>query len=130
MLKKWLVISLLCCIVASVLAACGNAGSPSNTPATGNVIHMSDNTFVQTSISIKKGESITLASDTFTPHIISNGAWENGSAKPAKENGAPTVQEMHIDGNSQANIGPFNTAGTFKFYCTIHGNMNLLVTVA
>lgn len=31
--------------------------------------------------------------------------------------------------NDSAAIGPFNTAGTYHLYCTIHQNMNLTVIV-
>jgi plastocyanin len=52
----------------------------------------------------------------------------NGVAKPAKEPGAPTVNNLQINGNN-AQIGPFNTAGTFHIYCSIHPGMNLTITV-
>ena len=90
---------------------------------------MDDAQFMQPSITIKKGESITLAATTFTPHIISNGTWSSGKAAPAKESGAPEVKDIQINGNSSGNIGPFTTAGTFKLYCTIHSGMNLTVIV-
>lgn len=90
---------------------------------------MNDTQFVQPSITIHKGESVTLVATTFTPHIIANGTWDNGQAKAAKESSAPEVKDMQINGNSSGNIGPFTTAGTFKLYCTIHSGMNLIVIV-
>ena len=89
---------------------------------------MGDTTFMQSAITIKKGGSVNLIDDTATPHIIQNGTWDNGTAKPGKENGAPTVQQQFV-GNDTHQIGPFATAGTFQLYCTIHPNMNLTVTV-
>jgi plastocyanin len=86
--------------------------------------------FVQNSITIKKGESITLINDDlFGSHTIANGTWENGTAQPARERGVPEARDVNIGGNSSATIGPFTTAGTFKLYCTVHTGMNLTVIV-
>jgi plastocyanin len=61
-------------------------------------------------------------------HILGNGMWVNGTAKPAKEPGAPTVDMLNVNGNT-VEIGPFTTAGTFNIYCSIHPGMNLTITV-
>ena len=126
MRKKLFAVLGLSCIITVLLVACGN----SNASAGPNPIHMSGTNFVQNSIIIKKGESITLIDDDlFVPHIIANGTWENGTAKSAREAGAPEVNNVNIGGNSSATIGPFTTAGTFKLYCTVHTGMNLTVIV-
>ena len=128
-----MMISKLCILlgVASgiimLLAACSTV-APSDI-ATSNTVHMNGSNFVQPSITIKKGESVTLVADTLTPHIIANGTWENGSPKRAQEPGAPEITNVQVNGNSSQNIGPFTTAGTFKLYCTIHAGMNLTVQV-
>ena len=127
MLKKLFAILGVSCIIAVLLAACGS-GSEANTGP--NPVHMNATNFVQNSITIKKGESITLIDDDlFVPHIIANGTWENGTAKPTREVGAPEVNNVNIGGSSSATIGPFTTSGTFKLYCTIHAGMNLTVIV-
>jgi plastocyanin len=91
---------------------------------------MNATNFVQNSITIKKGESITLIDDNpFVAHVLANGTWENGMAKLVREAGAPEIKDVKIDGNSSATIGPFTTAGTFKLYCTLHAGMNLNVVV-
>ncbi|MBO0793126.1 MAG: hypothetical protein J2P36_19565 [Ktedonobacteraceae bacterium] len=121
----------LCSIIILLLAACGTASNANSTsPSSGNTVHMNSMQFVQSSIAIKKGESITLVADTVTPHIIANGAWEQGQAHPGAETGTPQVKDLQVAGNSSQTIGPFTTAGTFKFYCTIHAGMNLTVQVA
>ena len=72
-----MMISKLCILlgVASgiimLLAACSTV-APSDI-ATSNTVHMNGSNFVQSSITIKKGESVTLVADTLTPHIIANG---------------------------------------------------------
>jgi plastocyanin len=123
MVKKRLTLLLTGSIVSLVLLACG---SMSGSGGQANEVHMS---LLQTSITIKKGESVTLINDHFTPHIIANGTWESGTAKPAREPGAPVVNDLRIESRRSGSIGPFTTAGTFQFYCTLHANMNLTVIV-
>jgi len=127
MLRNLAVILVLGSVIILLLGACGSASSPAST--TSNTVHMNSTQFVQASVTIKKGESVTLVADTLTPHIIANGAWENGSPKRAKEPGAPDIMDVQVNGNSSQSIGPFTTAGTFKLYCTIHAGMNLTVQV-
>jgi plastocyanin len=134
MLKRHLPLFLIWGFAALILVACGGARAESNnstvdTGGPGNEVHMNDTKFVQDSITIRKGERITLIADTFMPHIISNGTWQNGAPKPAREPGAPAVDQVKIDGNDAGTIGPFDTAGTFQLYCTIHPGMNLTVVV-
>ncbi len=123
MLKKMLAFLGLGCLTVLLLVGCG--GSTATGP---NPVHMSTTQFTQSSITIKKGESITLINDnTLVSHTIANGTWENGSAKADQETGAPTVKDMQV--GDSATIGPFPTAGTFHLYCTVHVGMNLTVIV-
>jgi plastocyanin len=113
----------LLAMLSIMITAC--AGS-SNKP---NTVHMNDHDFDQSSITIKKGQSLTLVSDTSATHIIENGTWDsNGTPKANTEDGAPKVDAQMNGGDTQT-FGPFNTAGTFKLYCTVHPGMNLTVTV-
>ena len=127
MLKKLFVILGVSCVITALLVA---SGSCSNANAGPNPVHMNATNFVQNSITIKKGESITLINDDlFGSHTIANGTWENGTAKPAREGGAPNIKDVQIGGNSSATLGPFTTAGIYKLYCTVHAGMNLTVSV-
>jgi plastocyanin len=128
MFKKLLTVLLVCLALLSALTACGGSTSSTIT-ASGNVVHMEGDSFQQPSVTIQKGQSITLVNDSGAPHFIANGTWKNGSADTEKETGAPTADNMQISGNATQSIGPFNTAGTFQFYCTIHPGMNLTVVV-
>ncbi len=124
-----------------LLAACARPGSTiasgSNTPSSGNnsgggggtTVHMGLTNFLVTSFTIPKGSMLTLIDDVAVPHIIQNGSWDaSGNAKPAKESGAPTINQSFA-GSDTHDIGPFATAGTYHIFCTIHTNMNLTITV-
>lgn len=91
-------------------------------------VHMGVSNFVQTSVTISKGSKLLLIDDGSFPHILQNGQWENNTPHPAKEAGAPAVQNVQVNGAS-SEIGPFTTAGVFHIYCTIHPGMNLTVIV-
>lgn len=112
-------------LLTVLLSACGIKDLSA---ASGPSVHMNGTDFVQTSVTIHKGDMLNLIDDAASTHIIVNGSWINGTAKPAVEAGAPTVNQQY-NGNDSAPIGPFNTAGTFHLYCTIHQNMNLTVLV-
>jgi plastocyanin len=127
MSKKLFAILGLCSVLTLVLLACSATGT--DTSSAPNQVHMNATNFVQSSITIKKGERITLIDDALIPHTIANGTWENGTAKPEEEPGSPQVKDMQINSLGQSAIGPFTIAGTFHFYCTIHSGMNLTVVV-
>lgn len=128
--KLFVILLLLCSVMTLILAACSaNSATSAGTSSAPNQVHMNTTNFVSSSIDIKKGESIALIDDTLIPHTIANGTWENGTAKPAREPGAPEVKDVQINGFSQDTIGPFTTTGTFHLYCTVHSGMNLTVVV-
>ncbi len=112
-------------ILITLVAACGKSATASGP----NQVHMNESNFEQSSITIKKGQRITLVNDTSEVHIIENGTWDdNGNARAEKEPGAPTV-DTQMSGNTSQEFGPFNTAGTFHLYCTVHPGMKLTIIV-
>lgn len=123
--KKLLIGLVLFGLFTILLAACGirDTGTTS-----GPTVHMGGTTFLQDKITVKKGEMLNVVDDASSTHIIVNGTWANGTAKPMAESGAPTINTT-FNGLDSMPIGPFPTAGTFHLYCTIHQNMNLTVTV-
>lgn len=137
MIKQWLVLTLL----VLTLVACGgnngnggndrNRGNSDNTaPSTDpNTVLMNTTDFVPKAVTIPVDTSLTLKAEGFVPHFIANGTWENGAAVAGRETGAPEVNNLQIEGGKEGMIGPFTEVGTFQFYCTIHPNMNLTVTV-
>ncbi len=123
-MKRVYVSRCLLLMLATILSACvGPLG-------TQNSVHLHATSFEPSSMSIKKGETITLVNDTMEVHIIENGRWDaNETERPGKEPGAPGV-DIQVGGNENVTIGPFNTPGTFWLYCTVHPGMNLTVKVS
>ncbi len=122
-----------------LLAACIRPGSPAgasvgNGPSqSGNngepTVHMGAVNFVQSTATVPKGSKLMLVDDGQFLHILQNGMWDSsGTAKNLTEPGAPTVNTGPVNGIT-VEIGPFTTAGIFHIYCTVHVNMNLVVTV-
>jgi plastocyanin len=112
-------------------ASCAGSGGGAGAGAGGGPsVHMGETTFLQPSITISKGSSLNLIDDVPVLHIIGNGSWVNNVTKPAIEPGAPVVNNVQISSAGQSFVvGPFNTAGTFHLYCSVHLNMNLTVIV-
>ena len=137
-MKKLIAIFVALSVVTVLTAAsCGGSGGSGGTGAGtgagtggGAGVHMGETTFLQPSVTISKGSSLTLIDDVPVLHIIGNGSWVNNVTKPAREPGAPVVNNLQFNtaGQSVA-VGPFNTAGTFHLYCSVHLNMNLTVIV-
>ena len=127
-----------------LLAACARPGTPEANSGgrptstsggggsggcAGTTVHMSASNFVQNCANIPKGSKLTLVDDVQVLHIIANGMWDaSGNQVTTKEPGAPTISNVNINGG-QMDVGPFNTAGTFHIYCSVHVNMNLVVNV-
>jgi plastocyanin len=129
-MKKLFMAFVFVCMTTVLLAACGGSSSSSTTGSSSATVHMGQTTFIQSSVTISKGSSLTLVDDVSSLHIIGNGQWVNGVAQPKQEPGAPKVNNVQISNAGQSlTIGPFNTAGTFQIYCSVHPNMNLTVTV-
>jgi plastocyanin len=126
---------LVACARPGTPEANGSGSTPTSTGSGGpsgcasGSVHMSSNNFVTPCVNIAKGAKVTLIDDVQVLHIITNGTWDSsGNQVTTTDPGAPTINNVNGSGG-QADIGPFNTAGTFHLYCTIHVNMNLTVIV-
>lgn len=117
-------------IGAVLIAAIAQPGESTGTTFTNGVptVHMSAGNFDQPAITIAKGSKLLLVDDVAVPHVLANGTWQNGVARPASEPGAPAVNNVQVNGNTVV-IGPFTTAGTYRIYCSIHPGMTLTITV-
>lgn len=127
MYKKILIGIVFMGMLTILLGACAivDTSTPTNT---GPTVHMGGASFVQTSITISKGDMLTLVDDVAVVHIVLNGSWANGTPTPSSAPGAPVVNHTFA-GNDSLAIGPFNTSGTFHYYCSIHTGMNLTIVV-
>ena len=113
-------------LMTSVLTACSieEEAGPG-----GPQVHMAGYNFIQDSITINKGDILTLVNDVAAaPHRIRNGSWIGITPEPKTEHGAPSI-DLTFNRNDSAPIGPFTMTGTFHYYCTIHEGMNLSVIV-
>jgi plastocyanin len=116
-------------LIAAIAQPAATASTGSTTPGGEPVVHMGPGNFLQSSVSVPKGSKLLLVDDGSFLHILTNGSWQNGQPKPAKEPQAPSVNNVQVNGNS-IEIGPFTTAGTYHIYCTVHQGMNLTVIVS
>jgi len=127
-MKKLVAAFIVLGLMTGLIAACGGSSNGSGESSSGNDVHMSDSNFVVSTVTISKGSSLNLIDDTSTVHIIQNGLWNNNTPNLKKESGAPIVNQT-FTGNDTHAIGPFNTAGTYDIFCTVHPGMNLTVIV-
>jgi hypothetical protein len=104
--KKILIGLIVCSLFTVLVAACSVVNTNQNASPT---VHMGATDFLQHTVTIQKGDMLNLVDDASSTHIITNGSWVNGVAKPGKKPGAPTVNQTY-NGNDSAAIGPFNTA--------------------
>jgi plastocyanin len=113
-------------LVSVLFAACTirDASTLNNGPS----VKMGPSSFIQTSITIHKGDKLVLVNTSSAQHIIVNGTWKGSTPVNQTEPGAPKVS-LNMQGGATQSTPPFTTAGTFQLYCTIHGGMNLTVTV-
>jgi len=129
-MKKHIALSTLLVLLALTLISCTVVGNTNNPGSSDNTVGLDTQSFTPSSITIKKGSSITLDNQDAVAHIITNGSWQGSVPDSQSEPGAPVVNNLTISSVHQtATIGPFNTAGTFHFYCIVHSGMNLTVIV-
>ena len=128
-MKKFVALLVIASLIAVFLSACGSTSCGSSGSSTTPTVRMCGRNFVESSITISKGQSLTLVDDDSMAHIIANGSWIDGSPQPRREPDAPVANNLQFNGNDSHTIGPFTTTGTFHYYCTIHQGMNLTVIV-
>lgn len=92
-------------------------------------VHMGLNNFVNSCVTVPKGDKLQFIDDVQVVHILNYGAWNGSNPVPASEPKAPPLSSLMFSGNDTHAIGPFSTAGTYHIYCTVHPGMNLMVTV-
>ncbi|HEX4204159.1 MAG TPA: plastocyanin/azurin family copper-binding protein [Ktedonobacteraceae bacterium] len=126
MVKKLLFGLIGVALVSVLFTACTIRDA--STLNTGPKVMMGPSTFITTTKTIKKGQTITMVNTSANQHILVNGEWKGATPVTTTEPGAPKLS-MNIQGNQTTSTPAFTTAGTYHIYCTIHGGMNLVVTV-
>jgi plastocyanin len=116
-------------LVALIVAANPQASEAGSTTNGEPTVHMGVVNFVQNVVLVPKGSKLLLVNDTTVEHNLQNGSWtSSGTVVTPVEPGAPVLHNVESTGGS-LEIGPFNTAGIFHIYCTIHRGMNLTIVV-
>jgi plastocyanin len=124
-----LLFGLFGCMLLTILFSACSIVDASTLPKNPKAL-MGASLFITTDITVKKGQSLDLVDTVSNPHVIANGFYDaSGKVEKPSESGAPQIGTINFSGNDTQTIGPFNTAGDFHYYCTIHPNMNLLVHV-
>ncbi|MBO0796710.1 MAG: hypothetical protein J2P36_37995, partial [Ktedonobacteraceae bacterium] len=117
MLKKFLFAMIGLSLLTVVIGACSikdTGGAP-----TGPVVKMGPSTFLQAKIDVPKGQTLTLQNPSSQSHVISNGTWAGATPKAGAEPNAPKAQNVSVQVGGSMELGPFTTAGTFEYFCTI-----------
>ena len=86
--------------------------------------------FSQSSITLSKGENLTIIDSGAYHHNLSMGRWLNGQPVIQSQPGAPVLKDKDINtAGATVILGPFSTAGTFYLMCSLHHNMMLTIIV-
>lgn len=126
-MKKLVVVALIAMTLTLLLACTNTSNAPGNHP---NTVKTEGSAFAISSITIKKGSTITFYDDPNNGalHILVIGQ----NAQQKFEKGAPDfggVTGIRLDEGDSWTTPPWNTAGTYHVACTVHPTMNLTVIV-
>src|SRR6266704_669602 len=100
-MKRWILIAILS--IAAVVAACGSTSGGSANTVT---VFTNSTNFTQSSVTLKKGQTLQVTNNASDIHMLSLGRWQNGVAQPEQEAGAPSVSNLQLAANSSVTIGP------------------------
>lgn len=117
-------------LLVALMAACGTAGNTSNSTPQNPTVMMDATTFHTTTITIKKGQTITFTDDaaTGTMHMLAIG--KNGVADT--EDGAPDfggANGYEINPGQSWTSPPWNTPGTYYVTCIVHPTTMTLTVI-
>jgi plastocyanin len=131
-MKKKVALVFVVGVLSILVVACGQGAAANSSGGSSNHVidvHMGTHSFLQSSVTIKQGDSLNLINDASDVHLINLGQWVNGAPKPEQEPGAPQIHNLEFAGNAGHEVGPWNTPGTYHLYCTVHQNMQITVVV-
>lgn len=130
-MKKGAIFILSALVILSVLlAACGNSSNAASQETQPNTVRTVGSTFAVSSITIKKGSTITFVDDASNPalHILVVGQNGQNQTEPGTPDFGGLAGET-IRGGDSWTTAPWNIAGTYHVTCTVHLKMNLTVIV-
>lgn len=126
-MKKLVGIAILAVTIILLVACTNTSNTPTNNP---NTVKAEGGSFSTSSITIKKGSTITFVDDSNNGalHILIIGQ----NAQQESEKGAPDFQGasgVRLDVGDSWTTPPWTIAGTYHVACTVHPAMNLTVIV-
>ena len=137
-MKKILVPAVMIALLA--LVACGKSEGGGPTPTAtgggtgsgGNVVEMSSVTFVQSSISIKAGGSVTFKDPQSTGgyHILCLGDNQTCKSNPQGPADLNNPSGITFNAGDPDKSIVFAHPGTYVVTCTIHPNMDVTINVS
>jgi plastocyanin len=116
-------------LLIGLIAQPEGASGVASTKAGTEIVHLTSDAFAPNIIALHKGDTLTVVSDSPTPHILANGTWSaSKQPQPGAEAGAPAISNVQVNNNTVV-LGPFSASGTYHIYCTVHPGMSLTVIV-
>jgi plastocyanin len=101
---------------ASTTQTSKSQASTNPAPVAANAVTIQNFAFSPASITVKKGTTVTWTNQDSTAHTVTETDGQDG----------PKSQDLD---NGQTYSFTYNTAGTFKYHCSIHSDMTGTVTV-
>lgn len=135
-MKKLIVLPLASLVVlAFVLAGCGKPIGGTQTPTassgcTGGKVEMASVNFVQHTCTIKAGDQVTFVDpSTGGYHVLCFGKDQTCTANPNGPAELNASSGVTFSQGDPPKSFTFATAGTYEVTCTVHPNMNVIITV-
>ena len=100
----------------------GSSGGDSVTISPGSSVPSNGKFFVPETLTVSKGTTVTWTNEDTTLHTVTSGSAESGNS------GTEFDSSYLAAGKTFQH--PFNTAGTFDYYCTLHPYMKGKVVVS
>jgi plastocyanin len=114
-------------VILALLPAVASSTEPSPTVDAVNQ-GLYGHSWSPTEVSVATGGSVTLRNSTTVPHGV---RWVSGPATPVCDAGVPVGTTTAASGVEWSGSCTFSQAGTYTFYCTVHGpEMTGTVTVS
>jgi len=95
-------------------------------PPPGAQVTMEHEMFMQHSVTIHRGQRLTLVNNSLFIHLI--GAGQDGNLVPTPP-GEPVTGRMLMQTNDTYTTPPWNTPGTYWVTCAVHPEMTVKVIV-